>query len=63
MITNIGLGHVEFLGDEAGVAKEKGSLFEVLPRNGDGLAVMNADDKWCHGIAQPHECDGGDGWD
>ena len=48
VITNVGLGHVEFLGDEAGVAWEKGSLFAVLPRNGDGLAVINADDKWCH---------------
>jgi len=47
VITNIGLGHVEFFGDEAGVAREKGSLIEVLPRNGDGLAVLNADDKWC----------------
>ena len=48
VITNIGLGHVEFFGDEAGVAREKGSLLAVLPRNGDGLAVINADDKWCH---------------
>jgi UDP-N-acetylmuramoyl-tripeptide--D-alanyl-D-alanine ligase len=47
VITNIGLGHVEFFGDEAGVAREKGALLEVLPRNGDGLAVLNADDKWC----------------
>jgi UDP-N-acetylmuramoyl-tripeptide--D-alanyl-D-alanine ligase len=47
VITNIGLGHVEFLGDEAGVAREKGALLEVLPRNGDGLAVLNADDIWC----------------
>jgi len=47
VITNIGLGHVEFFGDESGVAKEKGSLLEVLPRNGDGLAVLNADDQWC----------------
>jgi UDP-N-acetylmuramoyl-tripeptide--D-alanyl-D-alanine ligase len=48
VITNVGLGHVEFFGDEAGVAREKGALFAVLPRNGDGLAVINADDKWCH---------------
>jgi UDP-N-acetylmuramoyl-tripeptide--D-alanyl-D-alanine ligase len=47
VITNIGLAHVEFLGDEAGVVKEKGALLEVLPNNGDGLAVLNADDKWC----------------
>ncbi len=47
IITNIGLAHVEFLGDEAGVAREKGALLDVLPRNGDGLAVLNADDPWC----------------
>jgi UDP-N-acetylmuramoyl-tripeptide--D-alanyl-D-alanine ligase len=47
VITNVGLGHVEFFGDEAGVASEKGALLEVLPRNGDGLAVLNADEKWC----------------
>jgi UDP-N-acetylmuramoyl-tripeptide--D-alanyl-D-alanine ligase len=46
VITNIGLAHAEFLGDEAGVAKEKGALLEALPANGDGLAVLNADDKW-----------------
>ncbi len=47
VITNIGLAHVEFFGDEAGVAAEKGTLVEALPRNGDGLAVLNADDAWC----------------
>ena len=44
VITNIGLGHVEFFGDEAGVAKEKGTLLENLPA--DGFAVLNADDRW-----------------
>ncbi|MGA2222430.1 MAG: UDP-N-acetylmuramoyl-tripeptide--D-alanyl-D-alanine ligase [Verrucomicrobiia bacterium] len=47
VVTNIGLAHVEFLGDEAGVAQEEGMPLEYLPRNGDGLAVLNADDKWC----------------
>jgi len=47
VVTNIGLAHVEFLGDEAGVAREEGTPLEYLPRNGDGLAVLNADDKWC----------------
>jgi UDP-N-acetylmuramoyl-tripeptide--D-alanyl-D-alanine ligase len=47
VITNVGLGHVEFFGDEAGVAREKSALLRVLPRNGDGLAVLNADDRWC----------------
>ena len=47
IVTNIGLAHVEFFKDEAGVATEKGALLECLPHNGDGLAVINADDKWC----------------
>lgn len=52
VITNIGLGHVEFFGDEAGVAREKGALLDVLPRNGDGLVVLNADDQWCNELRQ-----------
>ncbi|NQU10689.1 UDP-N-acetylmuramoyl-tripeptide--D-alanyl-D-alanine ligase [bacterium] len=47
VVTNIGLAHVEFFGDEAGVAREEGVPLEYLPRNGDGLAVLNADDRWC----------------
>jgi len=47
VVTNIGLAHVEFLGDEAGVAREEGTPLEFLPRNGEGLAVLNADDRWC----------------
>jgi UDP-N-acetylmuramoyl-tripeptide--D-alanyl-D-alanine ligase len=47
VVTNIGLAHAEFLGDEAGVAEEEGTPLEYLPRNGDGLAVLNADDAWC----------------
>jgi UDP-N-acetylmuramoyl-tripeptide--D-alanyl-D-alanine ligase len=50
VITNIGLAHVEFLGDEAGVAQEEGTPLEYLPRNGDGLAVLNADDRWCRDL-------------
>jgi UDP-N-acetylmuramoyl-tripeptide--D-alanyl-D-alanine ligase len=44
VITNIGMAHVEFLGDEAGVAQEKGALLEALPAN--GYAILNADDRW-----------------
>lgn len=50
VVTNIGLAHVEFLGDEAGVAQEEGTPLEYLPRNGEGLAVLNADDKWCENL-------------
>jgi UDP-N-acetylmuramoyl-tripeptide--D-alanyl-D-alanine ligase len=46
IVTNIGLAHVEFLGDEAGVAREEGMPLEFLPRNGDSYAVLNADDRW-----------------
>jgi UDP-N-acetylmuramoyl-tripeptide--D-alanyl-D-alanine ligase len=48
VVTNIGPAHVEFLGGEAGVAREEGTPLEYLPRNGDGLAVLNVDDKWCN---------------
>jgi UDP-N-acetylmuramoyl-tripeptide--D-alanyl-D-alanine ligase len=44
VVTNVGLAHAEFLGDEAGVAREKGALIEALPA--DGFAVLNADDRW-----------------
>lgn len=44
VVTNIGPEHLEFLGDEAGVAQEEGSLLDVL---GEGdAAVLNADDEW-----------------
>lgn len=43
LITNIGPAHLEFLGDLAGVAKEKGALIESL---GEGTAVLNLDDPY-----------------
>jgi UDP-N-acetylmuramoyl-tripeptide--D-alanyl-D-alanine ligase len=46
VVTNIGLAHVEFFGDEASVAKEEGTPLEFLPRDGDSYAVLNADDHW-----------------
>jgi UDP-N-acetylmuramoyl-tripeptide--D-alanyl-D-alanine ligase len=47
VVTNIGLSHVEFLKDDAGVAQEEGMPLQFLPRDGDSYAVLNADDKWC----------------
>jgi len=46
VVTNIGLAHVEFLGDEAGVAQEEGTPLEYLPRDGESYCVLNADEKW-----------------
>jgi len=43
LITNIGQGHLEFLSDLNGVAKEKISLFRSLPRG--GTVFLNRDDK------------------
>ncbi len=42
LITNIGAAHLEGLGSLAGVATEKGRLFEHLAE--DGLAIINRDD-------------------
>ena len=46
VVTNIGPAHIEFFGDEAGVAKEEGTPLEFLPRDGQSYAVLNADDRW-----------------
>lgn len=42
LITNVGRGHLEFLGDLQGVARAKMELFEYLQR--DGTAFINLDD-------------------
>lgn len=42
LITNIGRGHLEFLGDLEGVARAKTELFNSLPA--DGAAFVNLDD-------------------
>ncbi|MBI2429578.1 MAG: UDP-N-acetylmuramoyl-tripeptide--D-alanyl-D-alanine ligase [Ignavibacteriales bacterium] len=44
LITNIGKEHLEFFGDENGVAKEEKELFRYLEAN-DGFAFVNGDDK------------------
>lgn len=43
ILTNIYWTHTEFLGDIEGVAKEKGKLIQVIPKN--GWAILNADDE------------------
>jgi UDP-N-acetylmuramoyl-tripeptide--D-alanyl-D-alanine ligase len=43
LVTNIGKEHLEFFGDEQGVAKEERELFRYLHAN-DGVAFVNCDD-------------------
>lgn len=49
IVTVIGAAHLEFVGSLEGVAKAKGELVEALPD--DGLAVLNADQDLCMGLA------------
>jgi len=44
VVVSIAPAHLEGFGDVAGVAREKGALFEALPE--DGLAVAPADSPW-----------------
>lgn len=44
IFTGVGREHLEFFGDLAGVAREEGTLAEVLPA--EGLLVLNGDDPW-----------------
>jgi UDP-N-acetylmuramoyl-tripeptide--D-alanyl-D-alanine ligase len=50
VITSIGREHLEFFGDLAGVAKEEGSLAELLPA--DGVLFINGDSEWAEAIVQ-----------
>ena len=45
LITNVSAAHTELLGDEDGVAREKGALYAALPK--EGFAVVNLDDRRC----------------
>jgi UDP-N-acetylmuramoyl-tripeptide--D-alanyl-D-alanine ligase len=45
LITNIGKEHLEFFGDEAGVAREETELFRSVGTK--GFAFINADDRHC----------------
>ena len=48
-LTNVGLAHAEHLGGLEGVAAVLGELMRALP--GDGVAVLNADDRWTPQLA------------
>ncbi|MBI5233256.1 MAG: UDP-N-acetylmuramoyl-tripeptide--D-alanyl-D-alanine ligase [Deltaproteobacteria bacterium] len=50
LITNIGRGHLEGMGDIEGVAGEKGELFGAL--GPDGTAIVNLDDPRVRGMAR-----------
>ncbi|MGN6644533.1 MAG: UDP-N-acetylmuramoyl-tripeptide--D-alanyl-D-alanine ligase, partial [Verrucomicrobiota bacterium] len=50
VITNIGREHLEFFGDIEGVAKEEGTLAELLPA--DGKLFLNGDNEWSASIAK-----------
>ncbi|MFA5834954.1 MAG: UDP-N-acetylmuramoyl-tripeptide--D-alanyl-D-alanine ligase [Bacteroidota bacterium] len=45
LITNIGKEHLEFFGDEEGVAKEEKALFRYLSQH-SGIAFVNCDDTY-----------------
>ena len=50
VITSIGREHLEFFGDVAGVAREEGTIAEMLPC--DGRLFVNGDCEWSPRIAQ-----------
>jgi UDP-N-acetylmuramoyl-tripeptide--D-alanyl-D-alanine ligase len=54
VITSIGREHLEFFGDLAGVAKEEGTLAEMLP--GNGLLVINGDSPELKAIINRAKC-------
>ncbi|GIX49931.1 MAG: hypothetical protein KatS3mg132_125 [Limisphaera sp.] len=49
VFTGVGREHLEFFGDLAGVAREEGTLAEVLPAG--GVLVLNGDDPWAGEVA------------
>lgn len=49
VITSIGREHLEFFGNLEGVAREEGTLAEMLP--GDGVLFLNGDSPFMDGIA------------
>ncbi len=50
VVTNIGTAHIEHLGSQDEIAREKGDLLASLPR--DGSAVVNADDPYAADLAR-----------
>ncbi|HUS34600.1 MAG TPA: UDP-N-acetylmuramoyl-tripeptide--D-alanyl-D-alanine ligase [Verrucomicrobiae bacterium] len=54
VITSIGREHLEFFNDLAGVAKEEGTLAEMLPKN--GVLVINGDSPEVKSIINRAKC-------
>lgn len=50
IITNVGLAHIEFMGNREAIAAEKGALAEAV--GADGTVILNADDPYSQGIAE-----------
>jgi UDP-N-acetylmuramoyl-tripeptide--D-alanyl-D-alanine ligase len=50
VITSIGREHLEFFGDVAGVAREEGSLAELLPA--EGRLFVNGDSEWMEPVVR-----------
>jgi UDP-N-acetylmuramoyl-tripeptide--D-alanyl-D-alanine ligase len=44
LVTNVGPAHLQGFGNEEGVARAKGELYQALPP--DGSAAINADEQW-----------------
>lgn len=55
IVTNAGAAHLEGFGGLEGVAAGKGELFRALPAN--GVAIINADDKYAHYWRDSRNCD------
>lgn len=50
IVTNVGPGHLEYFGDEDGVAREKSRIVEALPT--DGYAILNWHDQRVRAMAK-----------
>ena len=49
IITNVGIAHIEFMGSQEAIAREKGSLAEII--DPDGWVILNADDSFSSDLA------------
>ncbi len=52
VVTNVGESHLEFFADVAAIAREKATLVDAL--GPEGIAVLNADNKWSRDMRARH---------